>query len=386
MSQIFSCRVCGSFALREVADYSELYRVTSDCKPFDPGGRLVICQECGAVQKPSDQKWLDETSDIYANYSAYFQSDGIEQAVFDANSGEPSLRSEVVLDKMSTLIEIPKSGDLIDIGCGSGAFLASFSGKIDGWNLFGQDLTENHLSHLKSIYNFQKLYTCDIQEITKKFDLVSMVHVLEHIPNPVSALKTAKKLLKPNGAILIQVPNCRITPLDLLVADHASHFTIRDFKQMLAHAGLNALTISDQWVTKELSIVAVASDFDELSIEQTPPDQITETNAFVEKQVAWLKSTVEIAKREADQKEAFGIFGTSVAAIWLYGQLGKKIAYFVDEDENRIGKSLHGLPVYDPRDVPKNGTVFLALIPSVAKMVAAKMEKHDVKCCAVAEL
>lgn len=386
MSRRFSCRVCDSFSLREVIGFPELCRVTSDCKPFDSGGRLAVCQECGAVQKPSDQKWLKETGDIYANYSAYFQSDGVEQAVFDANSGEPSLRSEVVLKKMSTLIEIPKKGELIDIGCGSGALLASFSNTIDGWSLFGQDLTDNHLSYLNGIRGFQKLYTRDIQEVDKKFDLVTMVHVLEHIPNPVSALKTAKKLLKPNGAILIQVPNCQITPLDLLVADHASHFTTQDFKCMLARAGLNALAISDQWVTKELSVVAVASDFDELSVDHKLENHVSKTNAFVEKQVAWLKSTVEIAKREADQKEAFGVFGTSVAAMWLYGQLGKKITFFVDEDKNRIGKSLHGLPVYHPRDVPENGVVFLALIPRVAEMVAAKMKKYNVKCCTFAEI
>jgi len=47
----------------------------------------------------------------------------------------------------------------------------------------------------------------------------------------------------------------------------------------------------------------------------------------------------------------FGIFGTSVAAMWLFGQLGDAVSFFVDEDTSRQGTELYGKPVFHPKDV-----------------------------------
>ena len=85
----FTCRVCAMPALEEMAGYTELPRVTSDCKPFPSGGRLAVCIACGATQKPIDTRWQNEIAAIYRNYEPYFQSAGVEQAVFDLAKGTP---------------------------------------------------------------------------------------------------------------------------------------------------------------------------------------------------------------------------------------------------------------------------------------------------------
>ena len=43
---------------------------------------------------------------------------------------------------------------------------------------------------------------------TKPFDIVVLFHTLEHIIDPVILLKNIKKLLKPKGKVLVEVPNC----------------------------------------------------------------------------------------------------------------------------------------------------------------------------------
>src|SRR6202008_4980938 len=98
MADQTTCRICGAAELHEFEQYRDLPRVTSDCKAFAPGGSLVMCLSCGAAQTPTDAKWLGEIDEIYRAYSPYFQSGGVEQAVFDAARGEPRLRSDVILD------------------------------------------------------------------------------------------------------------------------------------------------------------------------------------------------------------------------------------------------------------------------------------------------
>src|SRR5262245_63243397 len=99
----FPCHVCSGHDLAEVPGYGRLPRVTSDCKPFPAGGQLAVCRQCGAVQKPATARWREEAAAIYRNYDIYFQSGGVEQAVFDPTAGSPRLRSRVLLDHLHAL-------------------------------------------------------------------------------------------------------------------------------------------------------------------------------------------------------------------------------------------------------------------------------------------
>jgi hypothetical protein len=85
---------------------------------------------------------------------------------------------------------------------------------------------------------------------------------------------------------------------------------------------------------------------------------------------------VDQACNAADRSGPFGIFGTSVAAMWLYGELQSKVDFFVDEDPGRIG-TLHGRPVLTPDRIPQGATVYLTLIPAVAGPVAKRIARPD---------
>ena len=54
------CLFCGAGDMRAVEGFAQLPRITSDCKPFPPGGTLYTCMSCGCVQKLPDAKWLQE--------------------------------------------------------------------------------------------------------------------------------------------------------------------------------------------------------------------------------------------------------------------------------------------------------------------------------------
>ena len=81
------CHNCGESALVMANGYEAFFRVTSDCKPWPPGGVLARCSACGMVQNPVTPQWSKEANQIYANYTIYHQSGGAEQNVFDPQSG-----------------------------------------------------------------------------------------------------------------------------------------------------------------------------------------------------------------------------------------------------------------------------------------------------------
>lgn len=371
----FECKVCGDKALEEFSGFADLCRVTSDCKPFRPGGRLAICGICGAVQKPTDEKWLSEIDEIYGVYAAYYQSAGVEQAVFDPSVGEPTTRSAAILKQLSQVYSLKEKGDLLDVGCGNGVLLTAFSSLMPNWSLNGQDLSEIALEKLSTIPEFERLFTTPLNEIKSAFDMVSMIHSLEHFPDPVQGLSDVKPLLADGGCLLVQVPNAEINPFDYLVADHASHFTLNDFARMLARSGFDAEVITDGWVTKEISIVATAGKTAG-SVEKCEAS-VDKVRHHVAAQIDWLHAVVNDAREASVEGPEFGIFGTSIVGMWLFGQLGDAVSFFVDEDTSRQGTELYGKPVLHPKDVPAGKIVFAGLIPSVAAAVAERLSVHD---------
>lgn len=97
---------------------------------------------------------------------------------------------------------------LLDIGCGTGDFLVTCKNK--GWNVVGVEPNKNAKQLAESKINDESVSTIfyDINELEfKKFDVITLWHVLEHVPNLEDYISKLKSLLKPNGVLVIAVPN-----------------------------------------------------------------------------------------------------------------------------------------------------------------------------------
>ncbi|MBQ0735358.1 class I SAM-dependent methyltransferase [Aquimarina celericrescens] len=110
-----------------------------------------------------------------------------------------SLRKKVKL--ISRLNNGP--GELLDIGAGTGDFLVE--AKKWGWNIFGTEPNSQakKLAEQKEIGLASE--TSNYQN--QKFDVITMWHVLEHVPNLQNQIIELRRLLKPNGHLIIAVPN-----------------------------------------------------------------------------------------------------------------------------------------------------------------------------------
>jgi 2-polyprenyl-3-methyl-5-hydroxy-6-metoxy-1,4-benzoquinol methylase len=97
----------------------------------------------------------------------------------------------------------PEKGNLLDIGAGTGDF-SSFA-KQSGWQITGIEPNEKaRNSAIKKGISFVE----DSRNLEKNsYDVITMWHVLEHVPDLDFQIEELKRLLKPNGTILIAVPN-----------------------------------------------------------------------------------------------------------------------------------------------------------------------------------
>jgi 2-polyprenyl-3-methyl-5-hydroxy-6-metoxy-1,4-benzoquinol methylase len=95
---------------------------------------------------------------------------------------------------------------LLDVGCGTGDFL--LTAKQNGWNVKGiepnpqareiaNSKTNNAVSNIESLLDLEK----------QSFDVITLWHVLEHLPNLEEHIQLFQSLLKPNGRLVIAVPN-----------------------------------------------------------------------------------------------------------------------------------------------------------------------------------
>ena len=365
-----SCQICRADRLDEIEEYASLPRFTSDTKPWPPGGRLAVCAACGTAQKIPDAKWHDEAARIYRDYEIYHHSGGLEQAVFDGGSGTAERRSDRIAGHLKTVLDPAGQGSVLDIGCGSGVTLDAFSRALPQWCLYGHNLDGRHRSELGSKSNFRALYTGGIAEIPGRYDIVTLVHAFEHFAEPMQLLHDVRERISERGWLCIHAPDTAANPFDFLVADHLVHLTGDTLRFALETAGYEVRSLSDSVILKELTIVGRPRIRGATAA--APPAEAPAARGIVSRQVAWLHAVLDAARSLA-AAGTFGIFGTSNVATWLAAAVGGRIAFFVDEDPDRVGKTFLGRPVLSPQQAPAGAQVCLALAPTVALKVHARL-------------
>ena len=102
---------------------------------------------------------------------------------------------------------LPAGGRVLDVGCGNGLFVAEAAAA--GWQASGIDLDTAAVEAGRSIG--LDLAVEGIEQRAARepaaFDAVTLSHVLEHVPDPVAFLASARDLLRPGGVVWIATPN-----------------------------------------------------------------------------------------------------------------------------------------------------------------------------------
>lgn len=215
----------------------------NDHEPFetveDAGNSLMyqMCRTCGLVfQSPhADEAELES-----------FYGSGYRLAV--QGSEEPTDKDlRIQAGRARHLMKfvrqhVPAVSRHLDLGSSSGALLRSFKSSY-GCESVGIEPGEIYRtkSHKLGINVFAELSHMEMSD-QDPFDLVSIIHVLEHIPDPVKYLTDLKKRwMTPDSYLLIEVPN--LFGHHSMELAHLVAFSSRTLRQTLNMAGFNLLKL-----------------------------------------------------------------------------------------------------------------------------------------------
>lgn len=189
-----TCNVCGGDDSRHLATQR--------------GYRVVRCRRCGLVYlnpRPPSERILD----LYATYHA---RNGGDAASWDRLMRRVFRESADLLCASSAGSGRPR---LMDVGCGFGGFVGMMQGR--GWDAEGVDPSPAVVEAAQRNGRRVRLGALGAVGVDHGvYDAVTMFYVLEHLPDPMRALRTLWNVLKPEGTILIRVPHT--TPIVRLLA------------------------------------------------------------------------------------------------------------------------------------------------------------------------
>ncbi|RXK87184.1 class I SAM-dependent methyltransferase [Filimonas effusa] len=147
-----------------------------------------------------------------------------------------------------------RSGNLLDVGAGTGAFAATM--QQAGWQVTGlepDDTARNNAlrQHGLALQSLDNLYQLPAQQ----FDVITMWHVLEHVHDLHGYLSTYRNVIKPGGTLLIAVPN--YTSRDAQeygeywaaydVPRHLYHFSPKSMGMLLEQHGFEVTKHQPMW-------------------------------------------------------------------------------------------------------------------------------------------
>lgn len=114
------------------------------------------------------------------------------------------IKTIALKDKLNLINSLqPHKGQILDIGAGTGDFLSV--AKNNGWKTVGVEPSDKAKAIAKSKGVSFVSVTSELENYS--FDVITMWHVLEHVPDLDKQIKELKRLLKPTGTLIVAVPN-----------------------------------------------------------------------------------------------------------------------------------------------------------------------------------
>jgi ubiquinone/menaquinone biosynthesis C-methylase UbiE len=188
--RVQACALCGSRERRKVLE-------GRDQRFGAPGVfRVARCETCGLMfQEP-----MPAQEEIEAFCEAP-RSSRAHSLLFDGYA-------KIVNSSRARLLSANKPhGKLLDIGCGTGDFLVQ--ARKREWDITGVELSANACQAAEKRLG-ASIYHGELKELglpSGWFDAVTLWHVFEHIPSPNELMQEIYRILKPGGAMIVEVPN-----------------------------------------------------------------------------------------------------------------------------------------------------------------------------------
>ena len=162
----------------------------------------LICKNCNSLYQDLSNE----------NYSKNYKNFDWTTTI-DPDGNHRDLKKEKYFKIKNWYGEIPKfinklsPGKILDIGAGLGYLLSTID---SNWQKHCIEISNDGINFIKKQYPEIDIKCEELEENlfeAEYFDVVVLYHVIEHLEQPIKILKIIKKILKPNGYLILGTPN-----------------------------------------------------------------------------------------------------------------------------------------------------------------------------------
>jgi 2-polyprenyl-3-methyl-5-hydroxy-6-metoxy-1,4-benzoquinol methylase len=235
METLRSCPICGS-------EKSKPYLSCKDYTVSRETFSITQCGDCG-FRFTNPRPKASDLGRYYMSEDYISHSNSSKGLVNKLYKG---VRNLTLKRKLKIINARVTKGYLLDIGCGTGEFLSVC--QKDNWECLGVEPSLQARKYAIDNYGLKVVEEDKLKELPPaSFDVITLWHVLEHVPLLNERMQEIKDLLKPKGIIIIAVPNCHSLDAEVYkeywaaydVPRHLYHFTAADIVKLATKHGLD---------------------------------------------------------------------------------------------------------------------------------------------------
>ncbi|MCF6339852.1 MAG: class I SAM-dependent methyltransferase [Sulfurimonas sp.] len=208
--------------------------VSSDNRVINTPLSHSYCVDCGYIFIDIDKR---------VDYEKFYNEDYVFLLDGDV---EPTLNDEKYSGQLanfySEVIDNSKLNTFFDIGGGKGNFVQTIHNKFNNLDIYALEPSQS-FEKLKEkeflINSYNEFFVSS--NFSKSFNYLSLIGVLEHVPNPKEFLLDIKNIMTKESFLLIEVPNFKNNKSDLLTIDHLSKFTEESLSNLFNICGFKII-------------------------------------------------------------------------------------------------------------------------------------------------
>jgi len=177
METLTCCDICGSGRIAVL----------------DAANNICRCQMCGYI--------FDNPRPTLAEITAFYSRPG----QYDAWMAEEAGRDTMWRRRLRLITRYRNTGRLLDVGTGTGQFLRHARAFFD---VYGTEVSTSGAKIAMERYGVT-VWNGALEDINPgfEFDVITLFHVLEHVPSPTSTMRRCRALLSDGGLVFVAVPN-----------------------------------------------------------------------------------------------------------------------------------------------------------------------------------